>query len=198
MAEEWLLALEVPLVVLVIPVFVIIGRRAPGGTATALGAGALLSFLLLWLLGTTGEYTGASPLPAVAPTYLLFAGALLLLGGWAVALADAAGERRWGWVALLAVAVYLACAAFIQVLASPYSACLLESVEPYCAEGYPGELWILLAAGFAGPAAVIVYALLAPRPRRPDALPEGVQMTPLGAAGDNPDALAGGEPGAGD
>jgi hypothetical protein len=198
MAEEWLLALEIPLVELVIPVFVIIGRRASGRVATALGAGALLSFLLLWLLGTAGEYTGASPLPAVAPTYLLFAGALLLLGGWAVALADAAGERRSGWVALLAVVVYLACVAFIQVPASPYSACLFQYKAPYCSTQFQGEQLLLLAAGFVGPAAVIAYALLAPRPRRPDALPEGVQATPLGAAADNPDALAGGEPGAGD
>lgn len=203
MQGEWLLALEIPLVVLVIPAAIALGRRAPGGPATVLGAGALLAFLLMWLLETIGAYAN-NVAPSLVFLYLFLAGALLLLGGWAVALAGAAGERRWGWVALLAAVVYLAWAAFIGVLSGPYSACMFGFPAPYCSTAYPGQLALLLVAAFAGPAVVLAYALLTPHPQRSASLPAGLHVTPLAAprseptTAPEPPALDASESGAGD
>lgn len=203
MTEAVVLALQVSLPALVIPAAVLAGMRLRGGPATLMGVGAPLALLALWLLGQSGVLQGENgQVYSYAETYLLIGAALLLIGAWAIALAAAASARRWGWVALLTLAVYLSFYVFIAMLFSTNSNCLFNAQAPGCGASAQSLLPPFLASAFIGPVAILAYTLLARQPRRRAALPDGLLATPISApaepAPDAPTSSGHGEPGAGE
>ncbi|HEX9038893.1 MAG TPA: hypothetical protein VF808_18065 [Ktedonobacterales bacterium] len=203
MSYQWLLALQITLPALVIPIVILAGHRMRGGPATLLGAGAPVALLTLWLLGQTGAIHSATPeFYAYVETYLVMGAGLLLLAGWAATLASAISERRWGWSALLTLAVYLSVFLFVAMLLSPSGYCVFDSQSGICSAGQSLILLQFLAATLIGPAAILAYTLLARQPTflRPSrAQPDGLLATPLGAPDTGPlgGGSGNGEPGAG-
>ncbi len=185
MFNQWALALQIPLLALVIPAAIIIGQRVRGGPLVVAGAAALLAFVAFWLVGTTRALSGGNPFNGVSLIYIFFGGVILLLGAWALALAQAVSERRWAWVALLSLAVYLTFAALFAIALSPYSACMFAPQQPYCASTNQTMQALLTAGSFMGPGAILVFALRAYLPRR-GAPPVGLNVSRLGATDDEP------------
>ena len=79
MFNQWALALQIPLVALVIPATIIIGQRVRGGPLAVTAGAALLAFAAFWLLGTTGALSAGNPFNGFALSYTFFGGVLLLL-----------------------------------------------------------------------------------------------------------------------
>jgi hypothetical protein len=186
MPVQWRPALEVPLLALVIPAAILVGQRVRGGPLLVASGGALLGFVIFWASGLTGGFSSGNTFnydAFVVYTCVFFGAVMLLLGAWALALAGAMGERRWGWAALLSLAVYLTFAALVAIVSSPYPSCLFAPQQPYCLSANV-SVWKSFAVGsFIGPVAVLLYALrpyIAPR----SALPAGLRASRL----DAPDA----------
>lgn len=186
MPIQWMFALQNGLLALVIPAAIIIGHRVRGGPLFVIGGGALLAFLIFWL----SVLDGASSDYAITVFYVFLGGMLWLLGAWALALADAARERRWVWVALLSFAVYFTVVALLAALLSPYAACLFGSQQPYCVSANQNEQTLLRVGSFIAPVVIMLYALRASVLRR-DAPPAGLSASHLS---DAPNAEPGDEP----
>jgi hypothetical protein len=93
-----------------------------------------------------------------------FAGGMLLLAAWTLALNDAAQARRYWWVALLTFAGFVSVTAFLFSL-SPSNLCLYgqppEGRLLYSCAGPDRVALALLIAGYlAGPAVALIYAPL--------------------------------------
>lgn len=187
MPIQWAFALLNGLLALVIPAAIIMGHRARGGPLVVMGGGALLALLIFWL----SILDGASSDYALAIFYIFLGGMLLLLGAWALALADAARERRWVWVALLSFAVYFTVVPLLAGLLSPYAACLFGSQQSYCASANQVEQALFIVGSFIGPVVIMLYALRARIPER-SAPPAGLSAARLS---DAPDAESGVEAG---
>ncbi|HEU0027595.1 MAG TPA: hypothetical protein VFQ25_10815 [Ktedonobacterales bacterium] len=177
---QWTPALQVSLVALVIPAAILMGQRARVGPVVATGSGALVAFLMFWSLLTTEEFSGGDSFPYLTRYYILFSAVFLLLGAWALALAKAVDERRWAWVALLSLAVYLTFTALFVMWQLPYSICLDMPQQPYCAVASQGTQALLMAGAFIGPIVMLIYGLCAGIPQR-GALPAGLRASHIGA-----------------
>jgi len=184
MPDQWRLALEIPLLALVIPAAILAGHRMRGGSILVTSGGAILAFAVFWAAGLTGGFSRGNTFNLDAffyvYIYVFFGGVILLLSAWALALAGAMSERRWVWVALLNPAVYLTFVALVAILLSPYFSCMFSPQQPYCLSAN-ASLWeSFIAASFIGPVAVLLYALR-PYFTRRGALPAGLRASRLGA-----------------
>jgi hypothetical protein len=168
---------------LVIPAAIIAGRRRNGSLIVTAGA-ALAAIALFWLLGGVATFlNGDGPYFSVS-LLTFFAGGMLLLAAWALALNDAAQARRYWWVALLTFGGFVSVTAFLFSL-SPSNLCLYgqppEGRLLYSCAGPDRVALALLIAGYlAGPAVALIYALRASGPRRRVALP-GLITSPIDA-----------------
>lgn len=181
----WPVLLLYPLPLLVIPLGIALGQVVRGGPVTVMSVGAGLGMASFWL-ALRGLYMPGYG--AQAALWLIFStlvGALLLVGAWAVALAQAFRARQWAWVALLCLVVYLAIAALFFFEYSGYAPCIFDP-SAFCpqmnASVLPLTLPLTLAASFLAPVVLLVYGLRAAGARRqPHALPDGLTVSRLTA-----------------
>lgn len=168
--------------VLVVPLAILIGQRLRSGPIAVASGGALLGLAAFWLLIRQTYIPSDAYGPYVEYSEFALVGtSLLLIVGWALALADAAQARRWGWIALLCFATYISMAAmFFSVVATPYATCGANPWLPECLGVNPVEEVLTITSGFFGPTISLVYALYlrAPQSR---ALPDGLSVSPLDA-----------------
>jgi hypothetical protein len=178
------LTLTIPIVALVIPGAIFMGQLWRNGALVICGACALLAFLTLWTLGATAAVSGGNPpLNSQADTiytviYTFLGADLLLFAGWALALASAVNQRRWGWVMALIASVFVSLALFTYAEQATNGACSAYASQP-CFLGLPLAYLYFLVASVSGPTAILAYALVAPQPQRPRALPAGLSTSPI-------------------
>jgi hypothetical protein len=184
MLINWSPVLIVPLLLLVIPLAIALGQVVRGGPVTVMSVGAGLSMGSFWL---TLRSLYVPPYDAQTALWLIFSalvGAILLVGAWALALAQAFHARQWVMVALLCLVVYLAIAALVFFEYSGYATCIFDPVA-FCslmnASILPLILPLTLAASFLAPVVLLVYALSAGARRQPHALPDGLTISRLTA-----------------
>jgi hypothetical protein len=165
---------------------------SPSSPAVAAAGGALAAFAAFWLLligaGSFLEY-GPGANSVIVPL-VIAGGMLLFVAAWTLALTAAARERRWRWLALLALVGYLSVVCILIVIAPP-DPCFFgpppglaaESVDFPCVSASPLEQWLVAAGYFAGPATIFVFGL---RARIPGlrATPGSLPVSPLGTAAD--------------
>lgn len=178
MFNQWALALQIPLLFLVIPAALIIGHRMRGGPLLVIGGGALLGFAAFWLIGA--QVTPGIFIRSTMRSYIFFGSVTLLLGAWSLALEQSLRARRWVWVAPLCLAVYLTFVSLFAILITPLSFCLFSSQQPYCSTVGAGVWTALISGSFIGPGAIMLYALR-PYIARRDAPPAGLHTSRLGA-----------------
>lgn len=182
MLIAWWPVLLYPLPLMVIPLAIALGQVVRGGPVTVMSIGAAIG-IGSYLLALRDYYTPYHIGGAQAVLWVIFsalAGATLLVGAWALALAQACRARQWVWVALLCLAVYITAAALVLFEASGYAFCLFNP-EAFCGQSDPVALPLFLASDFLAPAVLLAYALLAGVRRQPRALPEGLTVSRLTA-----------------
>ena len=184
MLLNWWPALLLPLPLLVIPLAIALGQVVRGGPVTVMSVGAGLSMGSFWL---TLRSLYVPPYDAQTALWLIFSalvGAILLVGAWAVALAQAFRARQWAWVALLCLVVYLASAALVFFEYSGYATCIFDPAA-FCAQTnvtvLPLILPLTLAASFLAPVVLLLYGLRSGARREPHALPDGLTISRLTA-----------------
>jgi hypothetical protein len=111
----------------VIPIAIVLGHRWLGGPVVVCSGTAFGIFAIFWL------FAGSDP-AANADILVCFAGALLLLAAWVLALNAATQARRWGWVALLTAATYLSVIAIVYSISQP-DPCIVGT-NPELTPGY--------------------------------------------------------------
>jgi len=181
----------IPLVVVIsLAIILILGRWVRGGSiATASGA-ATLAFAAFWLeiqSATLAEMNPVSSVSSAPPSYTdvlialytFLVAALLLFAAWAIALADAVSSHRWGWVALLCLALYASITAVVGLTTSPLLSCAYSSPQiPVCWTISPVTRALIIAGCFVGPVALLIYALR-PLAHGSPTLPDGLTVSPL-------------------
>ncbi|HZC05303.1 MAG TPA: hypothetical protein VE338_06655 [Ktedonobacterales bacterium] len=180
----WEPILLVPLVAMVIPVAILIGQWVRGGALTSLSAGALLGIVIylapVWVSLWSSDASYSFSLPG---TLALASGAVLLLGGFAIAGADALRVRRRGWVVGLCVTVYATFVALVGLTITPIRSCMyLMSGPPACAPPDVGRILLFSAASLVGPGVMLLYALRAQGSEAlAPVLPDGLTVSRLDA-----------------
>ncbi len=184
MPETWWLALIYPLPLLAIPLAVLLGQYMRGGAVAVMSGGAALAAGIFWLaLRGVFETTvdGRSMPNGLVMIFSAMLAIALLVCAWALALAEAFRERRWGWVAAQCLAVYLSFAAMFTYLMGPYASCYSSPDLFMCASVNLSVGMLLIACTFAGPLALLVYALRMNPLRHTHALPDGLVVSRLDA-----------------
>lgn len=182
MLIPWWPLLLYPLVLMAIPLAIALGQVVRGGPVTVMSVGAVLGIGAFWL-SLRNSYAPNPNGSAQAELWLIFSvliGATLLVGAWALALAQAFRARQWLWVALLCLAVYITIAALVFSEASGFATCLLNPTA-FCGPTNRSVASLILTATFLAPVALLVYALAAGVRRQPRALPDGLTVSQLPA-----------------
>lgn len=161
---------------LLIPLTAIIGQWARGGAITVASIGAALCIGGFWF--TTDAFLPQYPMAALATSYLgLGGGALFIITSWALALDSAVRSRRWGWFAVIWLAVYITPAAAFGILITPLVACAYFIYPTACTPQNHMLYWLLVVGSLVGPAVLLAYGLrYAPRAR-----PDGASVSHLDA-----------------
>lgn len=181
----WEPILLVPLVAMVIPIAILIGQRLRGGPLTGLSAGAVLGILICLALSWASLWSGDAPYPTSLSSVLALAcGSVLLLGGFALAGADALRARRREWAVGLCVATYATFVGLIGPIIIPIRSCQYGPLgAPTCSPPDVGRFLLFAALSLLGPCAMLVYALRAQgHAAQPEtALPDGLTISRLDA-----------------
>jgi hypothetical protein len=163
--------LEGTAIALVIPLAIVLGTFWRNGAVAIMGAVALAAFGANWAVGLDIQLTGGYNSPSLTDValnygmgYVFAGGALLLFGGWAIALTSAARNRRWGAVVWLVGGVFATVVIFTYGLAGPDNGCLFGDAPCLPAKPVVDSLWFLLSSVI-GPATLLAYALLRPSSR---------------------------------
>lgn len=163
------LTLAAMAIALVVPLAALPGLLWRNGAVATMGAGALLAFGANWTIGFVTQFTGGFGSQLVynvtlnyITAYIFVGGALLLFGGWAIALSAATAARDWRSVAWLVGGVFASVVIFLYGLAGPDNGCFMG--EGLCVAANPtrDSVWFLLSSVI-GPATLLVFALRAPR-----------------------------------
>lgn len=187
MLSEWLQLQWVILPVLAVPLAILLGMRWANGAILVCGVGTVLAIVFAWyrsVTDLTGYFYGVAALPS-ADSIVAQVGGVLLLTAWILAQAHAVQSRRWVWFALILVAGFLSYSTnfLAEVALNPCGFTYGPSGDtsfPICHP--PSQVtFLLVALGQAiGPAACLLYALLASRGhRRQRQLPEGLVVSSL-------------------
>ena len=176
------------LLALVIPAAILAGHRRPAGPVVITSGGACAAFAVFWLVlggmyALNGETSAAHALVSVV---VFFAGVLLLLAGWTLAVGAAAQAHRYRWVALLAATGSLTVAVVYYTTSHP-DLCLVTSppspysYPPSCAQSDPLRQLLVAVGYLAGPVAAMVFSLRG-SVLHGQALPQGAGISPLAVA----------------
>jgi hypothetical protein len=182
MPQNWIPMLIVGALALIIPLTILIGQWLRIGPMIVANGGALLGLAIFWLnLREFYQPLGPNRLAPLVSIVAAIGGALLLLAGWTLALADAALARRWGWMALLCLATFISVGAIYNLVGTPYMTCVALPSEAYaCALVNPIAEALTIAGDFVGPATALVYALRQ-HALHSRALLDGLSVSPLDA-----------------
>ena len=155
-------------IALVIPIAIALGGFWRNGAVAIMGAVSLVAFGANWTVGLVTQVTGGYQSPYLNNVALIYitgyvfaGGALLLFGGWAIALTSATGSRRWCAVAWLAGGVLATVVIFAYGLLGPDNGCFFGDAPCLPANPTQDGLWFLLSSVI-GPATLLAYALLRP------------------------------------
>lgn len=162
MTMIWWPALIYLLPLVLIPLAVLLGQRIRvGAVAVMSGSAALLAgvFWLTLLVVIVTRISGNAFVTGLVEAYSALLAIALLVCAWALALAEAFRERRWGWVAAQCLAVYLTFAAVVVYLMGPFYVCYSNPDLFMCATVNQSVGAILITCMFAGPLALLAYAL---------------------------------------
>ena len=187
MLSEWLQLQWAMLPILAIPLAILLGMRWANGAILVSGVGAMLAIAYVWYRRVTDASGYYSSVGGLATTDGIVAqvGGVLLLAAGILALAHAIQSRRWVWFVLIVIAGYLSYSTNIlaEIALNPCAFIHDPSGDasfPICQP--PSQVtFLLVALGQAlGPAAALLYALLAARgPRHQRQLPEGLVVSSL-------------------
>ncbi|HEX8983755.1 MAG TPA: hypothetical protein VF792_13355 [Ktedonobacterales bacterium] len=166
MPATWWLALIYPLPLLLIPLAVLLGQHIRIGAVAVMSGSAALLAGVFWLilLGvivmriSSNSFVNGQ-VEAYVEVYAALLAIVLLVCAWTLALAEAFRERRWGWVAAQCLADYLTFASVFVYLTGPYFSCYSNPDLFICVTVNQSVGAILIACMFAGPLALLAYAL---------------------------------------
>jgi hypothetical protein len=156
---------------LIIPLAIWLGRLWRNGAIAVMGAGALVSFAANWGLSLATTLTGGLESALFynvtlnyVSVFVGIGGFLLLIAGWAIAIANASKARRVGWVVGLAAALFGTVLFFCYGAGGPDNGCFLGGDFPCQIINPTADMIWFAISSLLAPATLLAYAL-APEPR---------------------------------